>query len=186
MATVWCYATEGMHKDFMSFYPGDEYVDWWGIDLFSPEHFAAGDTKRFLDEARARRFPVMIGESTPRWVTAVRGEVSWRSWFQQYFRLMANYPHIKAFSYITYNWADYYKVGSSLHDWGDARVWEDSLVFSRWKKTLENPVFVHAQSRDSLRLILGLASSAPKTNSPKAAKSAKTSPTSGKPLVPSK
>lgn len=164
VALVWCYAEEGMDQDYMEYYPGDEWVDWWGIDLFSPEHLYSGGTKKFLEDAAARRYPVMIGESTPRWVQAIEGERSWDAWFARYFRLIKRNPHIKSFCYITYDWAKHYKPGSTLHEWGDARVWKDSLVFARWREELKKPRYIHGDDPKRVKMLLGI------TDDPKPAK----------------
>ncbi len=156
IAFVWCYAVEGMYQNWEDYYPGDEWVDWWGIDLFSPEHFSAGNTKDFIQKANVKHYPVMIGESSPRWVSAQRGDYSWRTWFKQLIKLFAYYPNIKAFCYITYDWAEYYGPVSALHDWGDARIWRDSVVSARWKKTMEDPAFIHAQTKESLQKLINL------------------------------
>ena len=31
VATVWDYSTDAQNLNYMSFYPGDSYVDWWGV-----------------------------------------------------------------------------------------------------------------------------------------------------------
>lgn len=154
VATVWCYAPEGMHKNYMDYFPGEEWVDWWGIDLFSPEHFSVGDTHLFLKDAAKARYPVMIGESSPRWVGVDRGEKSWRTWFARYFGLIRSYPQIKSFCYITYDWAAKWKPGSALADWGDARVWADPIVWQKWQAEMQNPLYIHAGNEAQMRRIL--------------------------------
>ena len=158
VAVVWCYAPDGGDTDYMAYYPGDEHVDWWGIDLFAAQDISAGSAK-FLEDAQKRRFPVMIGESSPRWISARQGEMSWRVWFQRYFDLMDKHPHIKAFCYIAWNWADraaYEPSPYSWHWWGDARVWLDGYVFDRWCNELEEPQYIHSLPREDLRSLLGL------------------------------
>lgn len=156
VATVWCYAPEGVHKNYMDYYPGDDYVDWWGIDLFSVEHFFVADTKWFVEEAAKRRFPVMVGESTPRWVGVDRGDKSWQTWFARYFEWMGKYPNVKAFSYITYDWAAKWKSPMHLHDWGDARVWTNEAVFDKWKAEMNKPVYLHGADEATTRAMLNL------------------------------
>ncbi len=166
VATVWCYAPEGMHKNYMDYFPGEEWVDWWAIDLFSPEHFTVGDTHLFLKDAAKGRFPVMIGESTPRWVGVDRGEKSWRTWFARYFKLIRSYPQIKSFCYITYDWAAKWKPGSTLADWGDARVWQDPIVWQKWRAEMQNPLYLHASTEAQTRAALGLKPPAPQNPTP--------------------
>ncbi len=72
VATVWCYAPDSDDKDFAKYYPGDDVVHWWAIDLFSAEHFDQPDTQAFMASALENRFPVMIGESATPTRTARR------------------------------------------------------------------------------------------------------------------
>jgi beta-mannanase len=44
VATVWDLSMDGA-MNFMDFYPGDEYVDWWGINVFSAAHFGDANAK---------------------------------------------------------------------------------------------------------------------------------------------
>ena len=86
IATVWCAAggSAGFipFDDLMNFYPGDEYVDWWGVDTFSPEELTNPWLGDFYDLAAKHRKPVMIGEATPRYVGADKGAESWNRWFR--------------------------------------------------------------------------------------------------------
>ena len=54
VAAVWCYHPAGGRKQYPRYYPGDEYVDWWAIHLFSPSHFTEKDAIAFVEEADAR------------------------------------------------------------------------------------------------------------------------------------
>jgi len=158
VALMWCYAPDEK-ADFMNWYPGDEHVDWWSIDPFSERHFSSSVTMEFMDEAVKRGFPVMYGESSPRFISATRGELSWRVWFQRFFDLMEKYPNIKGFCYIAWNWEDHHPYSTSsysLHWWGDARVWRDAYVFNKWREELAKPHYIHAGAREYLHKRLGL------------------------------
>ena len=87
VATVWCGAMDGV-RNFFDYYPGDEYVDWFGLDLFSAGHFTEADAFRFLDSAAVRGKPVMIGETTPRFVGVSDGQADWDEWFVPFFDYM--------------------------------------------------------------------------------------------------
>lgn len=56
VATVWCFAMDGV-MNYMDFYPGDEYVDWWAIDIFSAQHFNNINSDKFLDSAFIHQNP---------------------------------------------------------------------------------------------------------------------------------
>lgn len=136
IALVWCSAGGAAGwKDLsvpMSYYPGDEHVDWWGIDLFDSDSLTDPRTHAFLDAARAHKKPVMIGESSSKGVGTLEGEKSWAAWYVPYFALMSRRPEIKAFCYINWEW-DYWakKFGFDWHDWGDCRIEQSPVVRAR-------------------------------------------------------
>jgi Glycosyl hydrolase family 26 len=150
-ATVWC--SGGGSADFMKpkklmeFYPGDEYVDWWGIDVFGAEEFTNPGLKAFFDLAQTHKKPVMIGESTPREVGALDGEKSWNKWYKPYFNMIYANPGIKAFCYINWDWVYWSnKLGFQWHHWGDARIEKNESVLKAYKKEIAKPVFIHAKT----------------------------------------
>lgn len=140
VARVWCIEPGADDTDVMKWYPGDDVVDWWSIDCFCTSHFDSAVGDSFCREARAHGFPVMIGESTPRYVTTLQGDASWEGWFRPYFDFIDRHPNIKAFSYINWDWRGY----PMWADWGDCRLEADAGILARWKATLADPVFLHA------------------------------------------
>lgn len=144
VATVWCYGLDDHNPvDFMSYYPGDEFVDWWGIDLFRPEEFSNKETISFIEKSLIHSKPLMIGESTPRNVGVLNGKDSWNSWFKLYFEILNKYPHFKAFCYINWDWSRF----PQWHDWGDGRLERNKEVSGLFNKTLRDPIFRHGSSR---------------------------------------
>ncbi|TVR44360.1 MAG: hypothetical protein EA402_07275 [Planctomycetota bacterium] len=140
IAFVWTYASDGDHKDWNSYYPGDEWVDWWGIDLFSCEHFSAADSLGFAEEAQQRDFPLMIGESTPRHV-GVHDVQAWPRWFQPYIDFIDRFQ-VRAFCYINWQWSNY----PMWHDWGDGRLEvAPHELRQAWANFLSRPNLVHAR-----------------------------------------
>lgn len=140
VARVWCFAPDGNDKDFARFDPGDDVVDWWAIDLFSDWHFAHASTAAFLDAALARRKPVMIGESTPRYIGVRDGAASWDRWFAPYFGLIRRHPAIKAFCYINWEWSAY----PQWSNWGDGRVETQADVLAAYRAEMRLPLYRHA------------------------------------------
>lgn len=150
IATVWCieaFKMEGM----MDFYPGDEYVDWWGIDVFAIEHF--DNVPTFMSAAEKHGKPVIIGESTPRRVGVLDGEESWDRWFAKYFAMIREWPGLKAISYINWDWAD---KREDWRDWGNGRVQDNPVVWEKWKEQLSHEVWLHRGDRTTIRKALGL------------------------------
>lgn len=100
------------------FYPGDDAVDWWALNPFTPASLRSAASEQFLRAAAAARFPVMIAESTPKGYNLQTSATAWDDWFTPYFALIHRHPGIRAFCYINWNWAGY----PQWSDWGDARI----------------------------------------------------------------
>lgn len=151
-ATVWCSGGGSANfislENLMAYYPGDQYVDWWGIDIFSPEEFEHTGLKNFFDTAHNHKKPVMIGECTPRFVGVLDGKTSWDKWFKPFFNMLQDNPGIKAFCYINWDW-EYWsnKNGFPWHDWKDARIEKNPFVLERYKKEMEKPLFIHLDKK---------------------------------------
>jgi hypothetical protein len=148
-ATVWC-ATGGSSgwpamQKLMEFYPGDEFVDWWGVDVFSAKELTHPQLEVFLDASSRHRKPVMIGEMTPRHVGVLEGQKSWDEWFGPMIELLKRRPEIKATAYINWEWREQSdRLGFKWHNWGDARIEGNALVRDRWVKELSDPIYLHA------------------------------------------
>ena len=66
VATVWNATAAGLGgTNFMRWYPGDDVVDWWGIDLFDPRDFDQPQLAEFLEKATSHQKPVIICEAWP-------------------------------------------------------------------------------------------------------------------------
>ncbi len=157
VATVWCSAggSAGFidFTDLMKYYPGDEYVDWWGVDTFSPEELTHPWLAEFYSRAAEHRKPVMIGEATPRYVGADKGWESWVRWYKPFFEMIRIHPEIKAISYINWDWVYWSKaLGFSWHDWEDARLQTDDLVRDLYVEELSQPIWIHAPDAGRITL----------------------------------
>jgi hypothetical protein len=148
-ATVWCAAGASSGwpalPDLMKFYPGDQWVDWWGVDIFSEDEFTKPQLAVFLDASCVHRKPVMIGEMTPRYVGVLGGKKSWQRWFAPMLHLLRTRPEIKGTAYINWEWREWSdRLGFSWHDWGDARLGSNARVREAWVQALQDPIFLHA------------------------------------------
>src|SRR5690242_12721124 len=66
IATVWEADASGLGgANYLKWYPGDDVVDWWGVELFDPSDFTSAATAAFLHDAARHRKPVLIGEASP-------------------------------------------------------------------------------------------------------------------------
>jgi len=139
VAFVWCFEPGG-RRDFMKWYPGDQWVDWWGIDLFSPEQLSCEASRAFLGEAKNHRKPVMICESTPRYVGTRSHRIDvWQAWFKPYFDLIREHSHIKGFCYINADW----RQRARWRDWGDCRVEQNPSILRLYKQELADDLYIH-------------------------------------------
>jgi len=171
-ATVWCYEPDALN-DFADstrvgwkWYPGDDVVDWFGLDPFDADHFdpdepdsveqrgrmvisKKGKTEHFLRFARERGKPVYLNELTARhvWITphdedvdSTHGEVDWNYWFAPFFEFLDNHPNIKAYNYINLDWT---QINQWAH-WGDARLQINEYIRDHWVEALSDERYIHS------------------------------------------
>jgi len=136
VATAWC-VEGGWTQNCMPYYPGDPFVDWWSIDLFSPDHFQK--TAEFVREADRHQRPVLIGECTPRRVGVMDTQTALNAWFIPFFAYISRHPNVKGISYINWDWQHY----PQWSDWGNARIQDNPEVLEFWCRVLADPAFVH-------------------------------------------
>jgi hypothetical protein len=141
LATVWC-VEGGWTHNAESYYPGDDWVDWCSVDLFSPDHFTQSEA--FMQRCLERRKPVLIGECTPRRVGVLDGEASWNAWYQPFFEFIGRHPHLKGISYINWNWSGY----PQWQDWGDARLQMNDFVLENWIRNVRSVCHRESGQRD--------------------------------------
>lgn len=129
--------------DYMEYYPGDNYVDWWAVNVFANDADQEPFIKAFIVEAAKHRKPVMIAESTPRYIGSVGGRTAWVRWYRPFFSLFAKYPHVKAFCYINASWRDYPDTSFAF----DCRIQKNKYVATKYREMLSNPGFIHAKKK---------------------------------------
>lgn len=144
IATVWCACPFTGTNHVEPYYPGDDYVDWFGIDIFYARHLTGKykPVENFLKLAKKHKKPVMIGESTASEVGVLDGKKSWNEWFKPYFKWIHDHPIIKAFCYINWDWrVD--KTWGSPGTWGNCRIEKNEEVKNRYLGELNNPLYTH-------------------------------------------
>jgi hypothetical protein len=155
VATVWCACPFKGTEPVEPYYPGTDYVDWIGVDVFYSRHITGKykPVENFLKLAKKYKKPVMIGESTAAEVGVLNGEKSWDDWFKPYFKLIKNHPIIKAFCYINWDWERDKKWGSP-GTWGNCRIEENEIVRKHYVTELKNPRYIHNQEiKDFLKKV---------------------------------
>jgi hypothetical protein len=155
VAFVWDWSAEAgpsphAANSWAAFYPGDAWVDWWGINLFSSASLTSTATQAFLAEADTHRFPVMIAESSAKQQPVATGQRAIDAWFAPYFGLIRRSPGIKAFCYIDWDWGHY----PQWSNWGDERIERNATVLAFYRQQLNAALFASARDRSAtLRLL---------------------------------
>jgi hypothetical protein len=150
VATVWDFSMDG-DMNFEDYYPGDRYVDWWGINIYFAGDFSRPAASRFLDSADIHRKPVMIGETSPRHVGTLNGTQSWDKWFVPLFTFIHTNPGVKMFCYINWDWSQY----PQWHNWGDARLEQNTVVRSLFAGEMDSAEYLHASPESMFRRTFG-------------------------------
>lgn len=148
-ALVWN-ASAGGDPNFMDYYPGDEYVDWWGINWFFTHDIDNNLTRDFLAQSLVHGKPVMIGESSPAELGGAKGKRRWNAWFSPYFSMIRSNPQIKMISYINTDWTAYPDF-PQWKSWGDGRLQIDPVVSGLYKKELSSSRYLHGTGESLAR-----------------------------------
>lgn len=161
IAVIWCYEPDAAN-DFDSedakgylWYPGDEYVDWFGLDVFDVEHFdqsqpdtirgaitRKGKSERFLAMARSKSRPVFMSETSAKGINIGNeqndGINDWNNWFVKFWDFIDTHKEIKGFSYIDANWPR-----NAYPDWGDARIQNSPYVTEKYNQEMSKSKYIH-------------------------------------------
>ena len=99
VAYVWhtC-SVEDPNHPWMNWYPGDDYVDWFGVSSFATNQLLPA--MDFLKLARDHKKPFMICESTPEGLYIPKSKLNW---LKKIFEFIKK-NNVEAFCYIDSNW----------------------------------------------------------------------------------
>ncbi|MBU0619347.1 hypothetical protein KKD62_03880 [Patescibacteria group bacterium] len=123
--------------NYLDYYPGDNQVDWWGINYFTTSQMSVGDG--FLQAAVDHQKPVLIGESSPIHNGGTTNSANWNSWFVPYFNKIRNFNNIKAFVYISDPWD---KAGF-WNDWPDSRISSNEFIRQNYAAEMNSLIYIH-------------------------------------------
>lgn len=168
-AFIWCYEPDApdnfdvVENGRALWYPGDEFVDWFGHDVFRSRHFdpataqpgrggrsTQAKTERFLSMANDRGKPVFLSEiaawfiditPTANDLGLVDGEQDWEGWFQIYFDWIASHPQIKAHCYLNEDWSMYKNPKDAER--GNARIEINSFILEQYRKEMHQARYIH-------------------------------------------
>jgi hypothetical protein len=163
VAFVWCYEPSapgdfGARDDDggWRWYPGDDVVDWFALDLFDVAQFSgstgrggvlspAGRTEAFLRMALEHGKPVMLAECSAARVDITSdgadGRRDWAGFFGPLFAFLDRNPNVMALHYINVDWGttgDYAQLG-----WSNARIDRNESIATRYREQLARARFLH-------------------------------------------
>lgn len=138
IAYVWHSYAAKVDRPLTDWYPGDEYVDWFGISYFGQHQSMM---KPMVALAKEHGKPVMIGEASPAGIGTTKGEKSWRSWFMHYFDFIEK-NDIKAFCYINFDW-DNLPLFVELN-WKDCRLGSNKTVAALWTEEISKEKYLRS------------------------------------------
>jgi hypothetical protein len=137
VAYVWHSYASRSSRPLTDWYPGDGYVDWFGISYFNqPQRYM----QPMVDLAKQHGKPVMISEGSP-WVVQTKYTNAWNLWFVPLFKFMAA-NDIKALSYIGCNW-DATKQFETQR-WGDTRLQSNPEILHHWSQETSQDRYLKA------------------------------------------
>jgi hypothetical protein len=141
-----------------AFYPGDEYVDYVGVSLFSQSRCAFQPLIDLVGFARQHQKPFFIAESTPQGFdlgdgtysagggerAPVSANASYERWFQPFFDFVhQNTDVIRGVSYINADWDTQRQWAAPYANgyFGDSRVQASPEIRARWLAELLDPLW---------------------------------------------
>jgi len=126
-------------QQWMDWYPGDNYVDWFGASMFNtPEQLWT--TANFMKLARGHHKPFMIAESTPWGMYTSRGKMD----FLHHIFQFIDQQKVEAFCYIDSNW-DVMPMFKGQHI-GDDRVEKDQDIKNFWLNEINKDRYLKAST----------------------------------------
>jgi hypothetical protein len=171
VAFIWAYMPEAPgdfnEKNAMGEYkwfPGDDMIDWYGIDVYDPKEISGatekngaltpfGRTLKFLDTAVQHKRPVMIAESGVSHLNITSspedGKADWDAFFKPLFTLIANHTEIKWFHFLNFDWTkDKYYLASG---WKNSDITENEYITQQFMAEIQKPNYLHSDERYLLK-----------------------------------
>ncbi len=156
-ATVWDATAIGFSDpDYLKWYPGDDVVDWWAINLFDGADFSRPESIAFVNDAAHHRKPVLIAETSPVFQmptgTGVRGaksEAEALRWYAALFEFIRTHRAVKAVSLIAVDWRRLHSILPSP-GWPDTRLNRWPKVAAYVKQQLADPRFIDANEAPAI------------------------------------
>lgn len=142
VAYVWhSYGVMHDDKPALDWYPGDEYVDWFGVSFFAI--YNLDGIRTFAELAKKYNKPLMIAEASTMKDVPLAAKARWERWYQRMFDFVREYD-VRAVSYISCDWESFPMwKGQS---WGDSRVTTDPFLKEMWLKEVNQERYLRPSS----------------------------------------
>lgn len=142
-------------RDPTPFFPGDDVVDWEGVNIFRQGSAPVAKPQSclwyWLTDSRAGGYPLMIGESTPRGLYTQNAS-TWDAWHAPYLEIVTTYAPA-LISYIDENW----EAVPRWKGWGDSRIEAFApQLGDKWKAAVGEPQFANRMGRAQMLALLGV------------------------------
>eukprot|EP01084_Bolivina_argentea_P070932 128984_1 len=154
VANIWDFSADAKDLNYSSWYPGDKWVDWYGINIYSGGSAPNSNiSTNFINHGCNKGFPVIFGESAPRFTGVLNGTQSWNQWFQPYFYslILAKNSCVNAFCYIDWNWTN-----TLWSTWGDSQIQDNQIVGKNYQTALYEGNYFHSANKTTVLSRLGL------------------------------
>jgi hypothetical protein len=158
---VWQSTASCSTGDRMPWYPGDSYVDWFGLSYFDTVPCAEQQATGFAQLARAHAKPLFIAEAAPQGFdfTAMTyspnpdgsqkmpetPQDAWNLWFSPYFQFIHdNLDVARAATYIDADWnaQPMWAAPYANGYWGDTRVQANATLLTMWNGELADGIWM--------------------------------------------
>jgi hypothetical protein len=132
VAYVWHSCLENLGEGTWAFYPGDKYVDWFGVSLYWPNQYK--EAPDFAGAARTRKKPLIVMESSP-----IQGKTAtFEDWHG---------PHLRACAalgakVVCYNnFRDHQLLGNDFKNSAFDRL--SPRIVKAWSEEMKRPCYLH-------------------------------------------
>ncbi len=145
-------------------FPGDDVIDWYGIDIYSPQEIsgaiekngvltAFGKTTKFMNMANAHHKPVIMAESGVAKLDITSsledGKADWDAFFKPLFAFMTTNPQLKWFHFLNFDWTkDKYYLSSG---WKNSDITENEYITEQFIAEIQKPKYLHSDERYLLK-----------------------------------
>ncbi len=138
--------------EILSYYPGDEYVDWCGYSYYDADASSIGAD--MLAFAREHDRPVFICEATPREDLMIAdSHLIWSTWYTDFLdHIGDNSDVIRAVSYANCRWRT--QPMWIDQDWGDSRLQINPYIAGRWLEALNDGLFATGSITEDVPLYM--------------------------------